>query len=205
MAPNSNIQAIFNSLGALVQDTHVIYTSGRHGHTYVNKDTIYTNTAVTSDLCHRMATNALGLSVETVIGPTIGAVILSQWTAYHLQQLEGAQIASVFAEKSDLGFAIRRGYDQLVQGRRVLVVEDVVTTGGSLKKVIEEVRRIGGTVVAALALCNRGGVSASALGVDRFEALLDIALETWAPEECPLCKKQIPINRQLGKGAKAGI
>jgi orotate phosphoribosyltransferase len=77
----------------------------------------------------------------------------------------------------------------------------VLTTGGSVKKVIEVVRSLGGRVVGLGALCNRGGITAEDVGnVPKLQALVSINLEAWEPNDCPLCKQNVAINTNVGKG-----
>lgn len=98
-------------------------------------------------------------------------------------------------------FVIKRGYDRLITGKKVLIVEDVLTTGGSVKKVVEAVRAIGGEVVAVAALCNRGGVTAEAIGgVPELFSLINLNLEMFEEAECPLCAQGVAINTNVGKG-----
>jgi len=116
------------------------------------------------------------------------------------------KVISIYAEKSLDGktFAIRPLYHQLITGHRVLVTEDNLTTGGSLQKVVEAVRAIGGEVVGAGAFVNRGGVTAKDIGdVPKFFALLNLNLKSWSEEECKLtgpCSRGISINTNVGKG-----
>lgn len=187
--------------GALVTGTHVVYTSGRHGDTYVNKDAIYPHIDAIRQVCGGFAERFRGASVDVVAGPAIGGVVLSQWTAHHLSTPE-KPVLSVYAEKTeDGGLRFRRGYDRLLTGRRVLVVEDILTTGGSLAKVIAAVRECGGEVVGAAALCNRGGIREEQIGNPPvLHALLELSLNSWEAGECPLCASGVPINPNLGKG-----
>ena len=71
---------------------------------------------------------------------------MSQWVAYHLSELEGREVYSVYSDKDGDGFVIKRGYNELIKGKNILVVEDLVTTGGSLRKVIEAARNEGANV-----------------------------------------------------------
>jgi orotate phosphoribosyltransferase len=188
-------------VGALITNSHLVYTSGRHGSAYVNKDAVYPHTALTSELCREFATRFRDERVEVCLAPAIGGVILSQWTAHHLSSITGREVLGVYAEKTpDGGFVIKRGYDKLTKGKRVLVLEDILTTGISVKRTVETVRAIGGDVIGVAALCNRGGVSAADLGAPRLEALVKIELESWEAAECPLCRKGVPVNTELGKG-----
>ncbi len=196
----------FSELGVMVTGSHVVLMSGKHGSAYVNKDALYPHTSDTSDLCRVMARQFMDRGIEVVAGPEKGGIILSQWTAYHLQRLsatrDAREVLAVYAERNGRDFVFRRGYDKLVAGRRVLVVEDVLTTGGSAKKVVEAVRGLGGEVVALTVLCNRGGVKSQDVGdVPELFALVNITtMNTWVPAECPYCAKSIPINTDIGKG-----
>jgi orotate phosphoribosyltransferase len=198
---SQEILRILEAHHALIQNSHIVYTSGKHGSAYVNKDAIYPYTTAVSRLCQAIADHFVLRNIEVVAAPALGGIILSQWTAYHLSTADKPVLA-VFAEKTEGGgFAFRRGYDALVAGRRVLVVEDILTTGGSLKEAIGAVRSAGGEVVAAAALCNRGGVTSEDVGgVPELFALTEISLDSWEAANCPLCAQGVPINTQVGKG-----
>ncbi|MBT3260980.1 phosphoribosyltransferase [bacterium] len=195
------IKKIFEKMGAVISDSHIVYTSDKHGSAYINKDAVYTNTHEISKLCKEIATHFANTDVEAVVAPALGGIILSQWTAHHLSEITGKEIISVYAEKTeDKNFVIKRGYDKLIQGKKVLLLEDVLTTGGSLKKVVEIVKNIGSPIVGAGVLCNRGGISAPELGVPEVFSLLEINLQAWEETDCPLCKQNVPINTNVGKG-----
>lgn len=194
------------AVNAIVTNTHVVYTSGRHGSAYVNKDAIYLHPRVISALCYTMGKMYdTPDRIDTVAGPTIGGVILSQWMASHLthRRMKGETVA-VFAEEDGDGDqkrrVFKRGYDHYVTDRNVVVVEDILTTGGSARKVIEAVRELGGRVIGLSVLCNRGGITAKDVGDVPVYALTSIPLESWAEDECPLCQAHIPINTTVGKG-----
>jgi orotate phosphoribosyltransferase len=200
-----DVLALLASVGALITGDHLVYTSGRHGSSYVNKDALYPHTTATAAVCERIARHFAGAGVEVVAGPTIGGVILAQWTAYHLSVIEGREVLAVYAEEEAAAEGkrrvLRRGYDALARGRRALVVEDVLTTGGSARQVVEAVRAAGGEVIGVGALCNRGGVTAETVAVPELFALTEVPLESYAPEDCPLCAAGVPINTRVGKGA----
>lgn len=192
-------------VGALIQNSHLVYTSGRHGSAYVNKDAIYPHTQVTSHLCWSMAEHFRDAEVDVVLAPAVGGIILSQWIAHHLTEMSQREVLAVYAEKSgtEAEFVIKRGYDKLISGKRVLVVEDILTTGGSVKKVVKLVKLAGATVVGVAAICNRGGISADQLGaVPELFSLVKISLDSWEEKNCELCAKNIPINTSVGKGAE---
>jgi len=182
---------------------HFVFTSGLHADTYINKDAIYPHTQAVSKLCEEMATRFSKDDIDVVIGPAYGAIILSTWTAHHLTNKRGRDVYGVYADKvGDGELAIRRGYDKLIDGKRVIIVEDLTTTGGSIKKVIEAARRAGADVVGAVAICNRGDVTKDMIGdPPRFESLVNVHLDQWPAESCELCANNIPVNTDIGHGA----
>lgn len=99
-------------------------------------------------------------------------------------------------------FVIKRGYGEIVaDGKKVLVVEDVLTTGASVTKTVQAVRAIGGEVVAVAALCNRGKVTAEDIGnVPELFSLFDLPLKTYEANACPLCAAGVPVDTSAGKG-----
>ena len=197
------VLGILKRVGAVITNSHIVYTSGRHGTTYVNKDAVYPHTAETSELCWDIAEQFADDGVEVVIAPAIGGVILSQWIAYHLSEITGREVLGVYAEKSEGGdsFIIKRGYDKLVAGEKVLVVEDVLTTGGTAKKVIEATRALGGNIVGLGVLCNRGGITPHDVAdPPKLFALVNVKLDAWDEANCPLCALNVLINTDVGKG-----
>ncbi|NBV76757.1 phosphoribosyltransferase [bacterium] len=201
MVTDSEALQILEDAGAF-RAGHFVYTSGRHGDKYVNKDALYVTTREVSRLCEAMAARALEHAPEAVIGPAVGAAILAQWTAHHLSLMTGEDIAAVYADKDGQGgFVIKRGYDKVIKGKKVLVVEDLVTTGGSIKKVIDCVKNVEATIVGAIAICNRGGVTKKDISnPPLFEALVNVHLSSWEEKECELCKRGIPVSVDVGHG-----
>ncbi|NJK79346.1 MAG: phosphoribosyltransferase [Chloroflexaceae bacterium] len=205
--PYDDTMMILERLGAIVANSHIVYTSGRHGRAYVNKDALYPYTQETSLIAARIAAAFADDQIEIVAGPTIGGVILAQWVAHHLGYVLGRPVLAVFAEEQ-IGIdgsrlrVFRRGYADYLTSRRVLVVEDVLTTGQSARAVVDAVDAAGGQVAGLGALCNRGGVTAEILHVPRLAALVDLPLESWDEAECPLCAAGVPVNTAVGKGAE---
>lgn len=194
--------SILEKVGALITESHVVYTSGKHGSAYVNKDAIYPHTEITREICKALAKPFLNTPIDAVLAPAIGGVLLGHGVASELSQSLKKNILSVYAEPTaEKNFVIKRGYDRLIAHKKVLVVEDILTTGSSVRKVVEVARTIPCDIVGVSALCNRGNVTAEALGgVPRLEALFNVSLEAWDPKDCPLCLKKIPINTSIGKG-----
>ncbi|MBX7161393.1 MAG: phosphoribosyltransferase [Acidimicrobiia bacterium] len=195
--PTARARDLFEEAGAIRTGGHFVYTSGRHGSAYVNKDAVYPDTRRISELCGLLAGAVAGFRPEIVCGPAVAGIIVAQWTAHHLG------VPAVYADKVDSGLVLARGYDRLVSGRRVAVVEDVVTTGGSLARTVAAVEAAGGTTVVAAALVNRGGVSADDVSAPSLVSLLALDFESVAAAECELCAAGVPIDTGLGK-AKRG-
>lgn len=202
---NQNVIELMSEVGAIITNSHLVYTSAKHGTAYINKDALYVHPTITSLLCKEMASFYDANKVDVVAGPTIGGVILSQWVAFHMNssRLTGETL-SIYAEEDINGEQkqriFKRGYDLHIPGKNVVIVEDILTTGGSARKVIEAVRALKGNVLGLSVLCNRGGIQADSVGGVPINALANITFESWEPEECPLCKKNVPINTSVGKG-----
>jgi len=193
---------IFKKTGGYITDSHIIYTSGKHGEAYLNKDAIYPHTKEISAICLEIATRFKDEGIEVVAAPALGGIILSQWTAYHLTQLIDKEVIGVYTEKTpDKNQIFTRGYDKLIKGKKVLIVEDITTTGGSVKKVIESVRIAGGEVMAVCVLVNRDpqNINSESIGAP-FYSLAEVKMQSWEEQNCPLCKKRVPINIAVGKG-----
>jgi orotate phosphoribosyltransferase len=180
---------------------HFVFVSGLHADTYINKNAVYPYTGEVSRICRSIAEKWQGKGIDVIVGPSTGGIILSQWVAHHLSELDGHDVMSVYADKDGDGFVIKRGYEDIVKGQNVLVVEDLVTTGGSVKKVVEEARRVGGEVAGAVVVVNRGQVTKEMVGnPPEFISLLTVHLGQWPEAECELCKRGIPINTEVGHG-----
>lgn len=193
---------ILKKIGAVITDDHFVYTSGKHGSVYINKDALYPHTAETSEVCRIMAEMFKDREIEAVVGPALGGIILSQWVAHHLSQMKGKEVFGVYTEKDATENQIlRRGYDQVIKGKKVLVVEDLTTTGGSVKKVVDTVRQAGGEVVAVCVMVNRDPINVNESTVGSAFVAADV-LEAQAFDEavCPLCKANKPINTKIGHG-----
>jgi orotate phosphoribosyltransferase len=195
---------IMKGVGAIITDSHIVYTSGKHGSAYVNKDVLYPHTDLTSKVCRMFAEKYKDEDIDIVVAPALGGIVLSQWVAHHLSAIKGKEILGVYAEKdTDKNLILTRGYDKLVKGKNILVVEDITNTGGSTKKVIDTVKSAGGNVVAACVMVNRKPkeVNSEMMGVP-FSALGIFEAGTYEEADCPLCKANVPINTDVGHGRK---
>lgn len=160
---------------------HFRLTSGRHAAVYMQCGRVFQYADMAEALCKELASRFSG--IDAVAGPAIGAVIMSYEVSRHLN------CRNLFTERENGAMALRRGFS-LNAGERVLVVEDNVTTGGSVKEVIALCRERGAEVAGVGALVDRTG-GENPFDVP-FEALIRLNIPSWPPEECPLCAEGIP-------------
>ncbi len=199
------IMQLFSDAEAIMSNSHFVYSSGRHSSVYINKDALYLHTGIIARLCAEMAQSYDADEIDVVVGPVLGGIVLSQWVTHALNERRTAgEVLAIYAEKEgdgpDKTFVFHRGYDKYIAGKNILVVEDILTTGGSARQVIESVRKWGGNVIGLSALCNRGSVQSTAVGNVPLHQLVTITLETFTEDECPFCQQGVPINTELGKG-----
>lgn len=200
----NDIISILKKVGAIITDGHFVGTSGRHLDTYINKDALFPHTDASSEVGKLFAQKYQNAHVDVVVGPALGGIVLSQWTAHHLSALTKKNIYGVYTEKdADDNQVLKRGYDALVNGKNVLVLEDLTTTGGSVKKVVDSVRKADGTVIAACVMVNRDPdlVNEQAVGAP-FSSLAVYPAKSYDEKECPLCAAGVPVNTEVGHGKK---
>ena len=188
--------------GALVRNGHYVYASGRHGRAYFDKAAVIASPALLRQSAAKIAFALLGMNADGVVGPQTQCAGLTQEVGRYLGAFANRAMLNFCAEKKEQG-EFEFGADQalLIRGRRFLVVDDVVTTGGTIIRVARFVRTLGGTVVGVGVMVNRGGVrSLDIEGKPRFYAALELDLESWQVTDCPLCAESVPINTDLGHG-----
>jgi orotate phosphoribosyltransferase len=169
---------IYKSTGALLSG-HFLLSSGLHSEQYLQSALVLQQPEIATKLCAALAEHFRDLKIESVIAPALGGVFVSHETARAL----GAR--AMFAERVNGELTLRRGFT-IKPGERVLVVEDVITTGKSTKETIKVVQQAGGTVIAAASLIDRSGGEAD-IGVP-YKALVTLSVPSYTPETCPLCK-----------------
>ena len=170
----------------VLQEGHFLLNSGLHSQYYFEKFRILENPEATAELCGIIAEHYKNESVEWVIGPTTGGVIIAFDVARQLKVLSG------FAEERDGKRVIGRGFN--VSGKRILLVDDVMTTGKSLIETIEAIKEKRGTLVGVAVLIDR---SQKELPFEYF-ACFRKEVTNYDPEKCPLCKQKIPLGKLGG-------
>lgn len=189
------VRELLKKSGAHIEG-HFELRSGRHSGHYVEKFRLLERPEIASELCGAIANAFRNEGIERVVGPALGGVII----AYEVARLLGVPCA--FAERSGDRLEFRRGF-AFRPGERTLVVEDIVTTGGSAQQVVEAVRAAGAEPIGVAVLVNRSGKPLD-LGTSAI-SLLDMDIPTYDPEECPLCRKSLPLQTPGSKGTGQAV
>lgn len=176
---------VFRATGALLEG-HFLYTSGKHGPHFLQASRVLQHPNYTEKMCAAIGELWKDETIELVVGPATGGIILAYETARQLD------CRAVFTEKeSDGSMALKRGF-RLDSGTRVLVVEDIITTGGSVHKTIEHVRGRGAEVVGVSVLVDRSGGEAT---FDcEYKPLAYLALQSYDPDTCPACEDGVALT-----------
>lgn len=180
----TEILQIFNDSGALLKG-HFKLSSGLHSDEYLQCALVLQYPQYADRLCKELAEEFKDQKIDLVVGPALGGVIVSYEVARHL----GAR--SIFAERQMGKMTLRRGF-VVKKGERALVVEDVVTTGGSVKEILEILKKQNAEIAGIGAIVDRSK-PATDFGRIKFHALIKLDLNTYTQKNCPLCKENIPI------------
>ncbi|UCD06297.1 MAG: orotate phosphoribosyltransferase [candidate division WOR-3 bacterium] len=170
----------------VLQEGHFLLNSGLHSKYYFQKFRILENPDATSLLCKIIVEKYAGENIEWVIGPTTGGIIIAFEVARQLG------VHSGFAEEREGKRVVGRGFD--IMGKRVLLVDDVLTTGRSIVETLEAIRQKGGEVVGVAVLIDR---SVEELSFDPF-SVYKKGVENFDPQKCPLCKSGIQLQKLGG-------
>jgi orotate phosphoribosyltransferase len=186
---------LFRRSGALLEG-HFRLTSGLHSSGYLQCALVLQDPPSAEALGHAIADRTRDLRATVVLSPALGGVVIGHEVGRALG------VRAIFVERQDGQLMLRRGFT-LGARDRVLVVEDVLTTGGSTRETIDVANAAGGRVVGAASIVNRSGGSA------RFDvplqSLLDIALPTYEPDRCPLCAQGLPVVKPGSRQVTANL
>lgn len=185
---------IFKESEALLEG-HFRLTSGRHSRQYMQCAKVLQYPHHAARLGEALAESFRDQKIDLVIGPAMGGILV----AHEVGKALGTK--AIFTERENGEMKLRRGFE-LQPGQKVLVVEDVITTGGSVREVIEVVKAYGAEPVGVGVLVNRSGGKAD-FGVP-LATLLEIEIESFDPESCPLCAEGIPAIKPGSRAVAAG-
>lgn len=190
---NEQILEVFKKTEGILHG-HFLLTSGRHSDTYMQCAKLFVHPEESAFLCSALADTLRGFGADAVVSPAVGGIIMGYEVARQLG------VANYFAERENGGMTLRRGFS-LDKGMRVIVVEDVVTTGGSVKEVIELCRNAGAEVAAVASIVDRSGGKVD-FGVP-YRALLSMEVKSYDADDCPLCREgKIPAIKPGSRGLK---
>ena len=193
MTQEDRVLEILTETGVLLQG-HFLLTSGRHSDKYMQCARVFQYPEYSEELSRMLAAQLSDLDIDLVIGPAIGGIVFS----YEMGRALG--VKTLFAERENGTMTLRRGFS-IKPGSRVLVVEDAVTTGGSVKEVIALVESLDAQVVGVGSLVDRSGGTVD-FGVP-FYAVYRTKIESFTAEECPICKEgKIPLVKPGSRNLK---
>ena len=174
---------ILLSLGAVLKG-HFLLSSGKHSDTYIQCAKLFQYPEYSELFSKKLADEFTADKIDVVIGPALGGVVLAYEMAKQLN------VRGIFAERTQGQMQLRRGFE-IKRGEKVLVVEDVVTTGGSTREVMQIVKELGGEVMGIGSIVDRSNDQVD-FGV-KFRSILKINAIAYEPQTCPLCEKGITI------------
>ncbi len=177
------VLSIFSKAGVLL-DGHFRLTSGRHSKQYLQCAKLFQYPEYSKAITKELIKKFEGEKIDVIVGPAIGGIILAYEVARQLK------VKNIFAERKNGNMTFRRGFS-INKGERILIVEDVVTTGGSVKEVIDIIDETEGHIVGVGSIVDRSG------GKTKFDydlkSVIKFNIETFEAENCPLCEEGIPI------------
>jgi orotate phosphoribosyltransferase len=180
---SDHVLDLFRRMGALL-DGHFRLTSGLHSGNYLQCALVLQHPREAEACGAALAQRVFTLGAQVVLSPALGGIVIGQEVG------RGLGVRAIFAERQDGRLTLRRGF-KLEPGEKVLVVEDVITTGGSTRETIDVARAAGAEVVGAASVIDRSGGRLQ-LDVPYF-SLAEIAVPAYDPEKCPLCLAGQPV------------
>lgn len=195
MSDQDAILEVFREAGALLEG-HFLLSSGMHSPTYLQCALVLQDPGRAGRLCRELARHFTQSDVRTVIGPAIGGIVVAHEVARALG------VKALFAERQDGRMTLRRGF-AVEAGERVLLAEDVVTTGGSLREVQQMVTAAGADVVGVASLVDRTSGRDPGFGMP-LVSLVAIDVPTYSADDCPLCREGLPLVKPGSRATPGG-
>ncbi|MCL2555592.1 MAG: orotate phosphoribosyltransferase [Firmicutes bacterium] len=188
----AEILSYFEKTGGMLRG-HFILTSGRHSDTYMQCAKLFVDTVSSEKICTALSEKLKKFGASAIVSPAVGGILMGYEVARQLN------IKNYFAERENGVFNLRRGFE-IEKGAKVIVVEDVVTTGGSAKEVVNLLKNMDVDVVCVASIVDRSGGKAD-FGVP-YESLIQLDIATFDSSDCPICKTGIPAIKPGSKGLK---
>ena len=179
----AEMERIFKQTGLMLEG-HLLLTSGRHSNRYMQCAKLFQYPEYSEMICKDLADRFAGQKIDMVVGPAVGGIIMSYEMARQFK------VPNIFAERENGAMTLRRGFS-IPEGAKVLVVEDVVTTGGSVREVMDIVAEAKAEVVGVCVVVDRSGGKID-FGVP-FEAAYETEIQSYEPSQCPLCEQGLEL------------
>ena len=179
----AEMERIFKQTGLMLEG-HFLLTSGRHSNRYMQCAKLFQYPEYSEMICKDLADRFAGQKIDMVVGPAVGGIIMSYEMARQFK------VPNIFAERENGAMTLRRGFS-IPEGANVLVVEDVVTTGGSVREVMDIVAEAKAEVVGVCVVVDRSGGKID-FGVP-FEAAYETEIQSYEPSQCPLCEQGLEL------------
>ena len=189
---SGELLTFLQNTGAILEG-HFLLTSGKHSNVYIEKFRILEDPNALDKVCRAMAEIVMDENVELVLGAAIGGILIAGGVGRYLN------VRHIFSERVNGNMELRRGFS-ISKGQRVVIVEDIITTGGSVVELIQLAREQGAEIVQVVNLVHRSSGEVE-FGVPST-ALLTIPSESWQPKDCPLCKQGVPVTERGRTGKK---
>ena len=189
---SGELLTLLQNTGAILEG-HFLLTSGKHSNVYIEKFRILEAPNALDKVCRAMAEIVMDENVELVLGAAIGGILIAGGVGRYLS------VRHIFSERVNDIMELRRGFS-ISKGQRVVVVEDIITTGGSVVELIQLAREQGAEIIQVVNLVHRSSGDVE-FGVPST-ALLTMPSESWEPKDCPLCKQGVPITERGRTGKK---
>ena len=192
----SQLLTQFQQLG-VVSKGHFLLSSGQHSDEYWEKFRLFEWPRVTEQLCGEIAEHYRDQSLSAIVGPTTGGALMAQEVARQLD------LRCILAEPVPQGGReVRRGF-QIQTGERILIVDDILTTGLSLRETLGALEPFQPNIIGIEVLIDRSGGNAARQFSMPCRALLTVSARTYAPDDCPICQQGIPVVKPGSRGNKA--
>lgn len=179
----AEMERIFKQTGLMLEG-HFLLTSGRHSNRYMQCAKLFQYPEYSEMICKDLADRFAGQKIDMVVGPAVGGIIMSYEMARQFK------VPNIFAERENGAMTLRRGFS-IPEGAKVLVVEDVVTTGGSVREVMDIVAEAKAEVFGVCVVVDRSGGKID-FGVP-FEAAYETEIQSYEPSQCPLCEQGLEL------------
>jgi len=193
---------VFERCGAVLRG-HFVLAGMEHSDTYLEKVYLYRDTVIFEELCLQMAREVDSKinNVDAVVGPAPIGAVLAQRVACYLSAIQQRVIVPFFTEKDKNGqHTFRRNFAKDLPGKKVLAVDDVITTGKTISELVKAIIFLKGQITGVAVICNRSEDVLDKFYMFPVISLLRIKLKVWQEGECLLCSKRVPIDASIGRG-----